>query len=120
MARIAVSAALSGGLSAAGTATSAGGDGILITHTITSRGETVTHRAQIERTRMRSELADQGGESDTVVFDRAAQIIRVVDDQAKTYAEIRSADADRVGGHMAAALADLRRQLQTALPAHRP
>jgi hypothetical protein len=119
MRRITVSAALIGVLSAAGTAARAG-DGILIAHVITSGHETVMHRAQIERTRMRSELVGQRGEKETVLFDRTAQIMRVMDDGAKTYSEVRGADSDRVGGHMAEAMADLRRQLQTASPAERP
>ena len=103
-----------------GKAGTVAGDGILITHTITSGRETATHRALIERTRIRSELIDQGGNSQTVVFDRSAQILRIVDGQAKTYSELRTADADRVGGHMAAALADLQRELKTAPPGERP
>jgi hypothetical protein len=119
MRRVTVSAALIGALSAAGTALAAG-DGILIVHVISSGNEAITHRAHIERTRVRSERVGQGGEKETVVFDRTAQILRVMDDGAKTYSEVRGADSDRVGGHMAEALADLRRQLQTASPADRP
>jgi hypothetical protein len=87
--RAGVSAAVVVVLSTGGPASAAGG-GILITHTITSGRETATHRAHIERTRIRSELMGQSGDSETVVFDRSAQIIRIVDDRAKTYSEIRT------------------------------
>src|SRR5258708_4261350 len=108
MRRITVFAALIGVLGAAGPA-GAAGDGILIVHVITSGRETVTHRALIERTRIRTEMI-QDDQKETVVFDRTAQILRVMDDGAKTYSELKVADADRVGGHMAEALRDLQRQ----------
>ena len=101
MRRITAFAALIGVLSAAGTALAAG-DGILIVHAITSGNETLTHRARIERTRVRSEVVGPGA-NEAVVFDRTAQVMRVIDYQTRTYSEISVADSDRVGGHMAGA-----------------
>src|SRR3954463_8475289 len=109
-------AAAGGVLLAAGSALAA--DAILIPHVVTSGRDTLTHRAQIERSRIRTELAG-AGERRTMVFDRAADWLRVTDDEAKTYSEIQRAEIDGVGGHMAAALRDLQRQAQTATPEER-
>src|SRR4051812_49632727 len=83
-------------------------EGILITHVVTSGRDTVTHRAQIERSRMRTELVGDG-ERQSIVFDRAADLLRVTNDEAKTYSEIQRAEIGRIGGHMAAALRDVQR-----------
>ena len=95
------------------------GDGVLITHTITSGRETGTHRALIEAARIRTEFATSDGERQSMVYDHAAGILRVIDDAAKTYSEIKSTEIDRVGGHMAFAFRDLQRQAQTAPPEER-
>ncbi|HMD35363.1 MAG TPA: hypothetical protein VKH42_10360 [Vicinamibacterales bacterium] len=95
------------------------GDGVLITHTTTSGRETMTHRALIEATRIRTEMTSNDGDRQTMVYDHAAGILRVMDDAAKTYSEITSSETDRVGGHMADAFRDLQRQAQKATPEER-
>src|SRR5215212_8604648 len=68
-------------------------DGILIVQKITSgSGAATTNQIQIENTRMRAEVAGAAGRKQTIVFDGTAQIMRMIDDDAKTYSEMSKAD----------------------------
>ena len=77
-------------------------DGILIVEKSTTGTTTRTSQAQIEKTRMRSESAGPNG---TVImtFDGAAEVLRTIDMQKKTYTEMTKADVDRMGAQMAGA-----------------
>src|SRR5262245_19635816 len=62
-------------------------DGILIVEKTTNGAATHTSQIQIEKNRMRAEVVDQNGAKQLVVFDGAAQIMRLVDLDKKTYVE---------------------------------
>jgi hypothetical protein len=94
-------------------------DGILIAQKITSGGNTTTHQSQIEKTRMRSEIAGQNGRRQTIIFDAGAQVLRIIDDQAKTYSEMTKADIDRMSTQMSAAMAQMQQQMQNLPPEQR-
>jgi hypothetical protein len=96
-------------------------DGILIVEKSTTGTATRTSQAQIEKTRMRSESAGPNG---TVImtFDGAAEVMRTIDMQKKTYTEMTKADVDRMGAQMAGAMAKLQQmqeQMKNMPPAAR-
>ena len=62
-------------------------DGILIVEKTTNGGATQTSQIQIEKNRMRAEIVDQNGAKQLVVFDGAAQVMRLFDLDKKTYME---------------------------------
>jgi hypothetical protein len=108
----AVSAALVLTAAAAGAA-----DGILIAQkTTTSSGAVATSQIQIERTRMRAEMNGPTGRTQTVIFDGDAQVMRMIDDAAKTYSEMNKADVDRLGGQMSGAMAQMQEQMKNMPP----
>jgi len=99
---------------AAGPATAA--DGVLIAQKITSsNGTTATHQTQIEKTRIRSET-DQNGKKMILLFDGAAGVLRMIDDQAKTYNEMTKEDFERIAGQMQAAMAQMKQQMDNMPP----
>jgi hypothetical protein len=83
-------------------------DGILIVQKITTgSGAPVTNEIQIEPRRMRAETSMTGGGKQVVIFDGAAQVMRVVDDAKKSYMEITKADIDAISNQLSAAMAQL-------------
>jgi hypothetical protein len=92
-------------------------DGVLIAQKMTSGNGTVTtHQVQIEKTRMRAESDAPGGRRMTMIFDGAAQVMRTIDDQAKTYTEMTKADVDRLSGQMSGAMAQMQEQMKNMPP----
>ena len=94
-------------------------DGILIVEKTTTGGKTETNQIQIEKTRMRAESTDPNGVKQVFVFDGAAQVMRVIDYDKKTYMEMTKADADRMGGQMADAMAQMQEQMKNMPPDQR-
>jgi hypothetical protein len=111
---LAVTTAL--GLSAA---PAAAANGVLIAQKVTSGTTTTTHQSQIEPTRMRSEIASSAGRKQTVVFDGAAQILRIFDDEGKTYTEMAKADLERMRGQVDATMTRLQEQMKSMPPEQR-
>jgi hypothetical protein len=92
-------------------------DGILISQKTTSASGTVTtHQIEIEKTRMRAESDAAGGRTMKVVFDGTAQVIRTIDDEAKTYTEMNKADMDRMSAQMSGAMAQIQEQMKNMPP----
>lgn len=92
-------------------------DGILIAQKMTSANGTVTtHQIEIEKTRMRAESDAAGGRKMTIVFDGTAQVMRTIDDEAKTYTEMNKADMDRMSAQMSGAMAQLQEQMKNMPP----
>jgi len=92
-------------------------DGILIAQKMTSANGTVTtHQIEIEKTRMRAESDAAGGRKTTIVFDATAQVMRTIDDEAKTYTEMNKADMDRMSAQMSGAMAQLQEQMKNMPP----
>ena len=93
--------------------------GVLIAQKVTSGTTTTTHQSQIEPTRMRSEIASSTGRKQAVVFDGAAQVLRMIDDDAKTYTEMAKADLERMRGQVDGAMAQMQEQLKNMPPEQR-
>jgi hypothetical protein len=94
-------------------------DGILIVEKTTKGGTTVTNMVQIEKTRMRAESVSASGGKQVVVFDGAAQVMRMIDVDKKTYSEMTKEDIDQLGGQMTAAMAKMEEQLKKMSPEQR-
>ena len=93
--------------------------GVLIAQKVTSGSTTTTHQSQIEQTRMRSEFVSSTGRKQTVVFDGAAQVLRMIDDEGKTYTEMSKADLDGMRGQVDGAIARLQEQMKNMPPEQR-
>jgi len=93
--------------------------GVLIAQKVTSGTTTTTHQSQIEQTRMRSEIVASTGRRQTVVFDGAAQVLRIIDDEGKTYNEMSKTDLDGMRGQMGAAMTQLQEQMKNMPPEQR-
>jgi hypothetical protein len=92
-------------------------DGVLITQTRTSAsGAVTTSQVQIEKTRMRAESDDARGRKTTMIFDGTAQVLRTIDDEAKTYSEMNKADVDKLSGQMSGAMAQMQEQMKNMPP----
>jgi hypothetical protein len=107
---------VSAGLTAA---PAAAASGVLIAQKVTNGTTTTTMQSQIEPTRMRSEIASSAGRKQTVVFDGGAQVMRMIDDDAKTYTEMSKTDLDRIRGQMDGAMAQMQEQLKSMPPEQR-
>src|SRR5437868_5641962 len=94
--------------------TVAAADGILIAQKMTSASGTVTtHQIEIEKTRMRAETDAPGGRKMTMIFDGTAQVMRTVDDDAKSYTEMSKADMEKMSAQRSGAMAQLQEQMKT-------
>jgi hypothetical protein len=93
-------------------------DGILIVEKTTTNGMTRTNQIQIEKSRLRAENDTARGKQ-IIVFDGAAQVLRTINPDAKTYNEMTKADVDRLGGQMQDATAQMQEQMKNMPPAAR-
>src|SRR5262245_47515581 len=94
-------------------------DGILVVQKITRGTTTSTYQVQIEKTRMRADMASAGGRKQVVIFDGNAQVLRLIDDEAKTYNEITKADVDQLAAQMSGAMAMMQQQMANMPPEQR-
>lgn len=100
-------------------AASEAADGILIAQkTTSSSGTTTTHQSQIEKTRMRAET-DAAGRKMTMIFDGTAQVMRTIDDAAKSYTEMTKADMEKMSAQMSGAMAQMQEQMKNMPPESR-
>lgn len=98
-------------------ATAAAADGVLVVQKMTSAsGAVSTNQVDIEKTRMRAEIAAANGRKQTMVFDGTAQVMRTIDDEAKTYTEMTRADVEQLGGQVSGAKAQLEQQMKNMPP----
>lgn len=93
-------------------------DGLLITETTTTDGNAVEHQIQLEAHRMRMESAGATGPQ-VVIFDGAAEVVRIVNEANKTYTEITKADLDRLSAQMTQMMAMMQDQLKNMPPEQR-
>ena len=92
-------------------------EGVLIAQKMTNASGTVTtHQIQIEKTRMRAETAGASGHKQTLIFDGAAQVMRMIDDEAKTYNEMTKAEFDQMGARLSGAMAQMQEQMKNMPP----
>jgi len=98
-------------------ATAGAADGILITQKMTSSSGTVTTtQVQIDKMHMRAEGSGASGRKQTIIFDGTAQVMRMIDDEAKTYSEMTKDDIDRLSGQMSGAMAQMQEQIKNMPP----
>jgi hypothetical protein len=93
-------------------------DGILITEKTTVNGTSRTNQVQIEKNRLRAENEIRG-EKQIIVFDGTAQVMRMINTDAKTYSEINKADVDRMAAQLQGAMAQMQAQMANMPPAAR-
>lgn len=92
-------------------------DGILIAQKMTgATGAVTTSQIQIEKTRMRADTAGANGRRQAMVFDSTEQVMRTIDDQAKTYTEMTKADLERMSAQMSGATARMQEQMKNLPP----
>ncbi|MEP7310839.1 MAG: hypothetical protein ABJA98_35530 [Acidobacteriota bacterium] len=95
-------------------------DGVLIVQKTTTGATAQISQTQIERNRMRAEVAGGvGGVKRVVIFDGTRQIMWLVDADKKSYSEMTKADADRMGGQLQDAMSQMQAQLANLPPAQR-
>jgi len=94
-------------------------EGVLIAQKITNGTTTTTTQSQIEKTRMRSEIATSAGRRQIIIFDGSAQVLRMLDDEAKTYTEMTKADAERTRTQVDSAVAQMQEQMKNLPPEQR-
>ena len=99
--------------------TAAAADGVLLVENSTVNGNPRTTQVQIERTRMRTEIAGPNGATQVVVFDSTKQILYTIDPVAKTYSEMTKADVDAAGAQVGDAMAQMQKALEGMPPAQR-
>jgi hypothetical protein len=99
------------------TATAGAADGILITQKMTSGGGAVTTtQVQIDNMHMRAEGSGPNGRKQTMIFDGTAQVMRMIDDEAKTYSEMTKADIEGLSGQMSGAMTQMQEQMKNLPP----
>lgn len=103
----------------AAASTAAAADGVLVVETSTVNGNPRTTQVQIERSRMRTEIAGQNGTSQVVIFDGTKQVLYMIDPAAKTYSEMTKADVDAAGAQLGDAMAQMQKALEGMPPAQR-
>lgn len=94
-------------------------DGLLIVEKTTTGARTQTSQVQIEKDRMRAEIAGQAGEKQAVVFDGVKQVMRIINYDRKSYTEMTKGDVDQMGGQMAGAMAQMQEQMKNLPPEQR-
>ena len=103
----------------AAASTAAAADGVLVVETSTVNGTPRATQIQIERSRMRTEIAGQNSATQVVVFDGTKQILYMIDPVAKTYSEMTKADVDAAGAQVGDAMAQMQKALEGMPPAQR-
>jgi hypothetical protein len=94
-------------------------DGVLIVQQATVNGKTAMNQVQLEKTRMRSDIAGPMGEKMATIFDSSKQVMWIVNYDTKSYMEMTKADIDRTGAQVNAAMSQLEEQLKNMPPAQR-
>jgi hypothetical protein len=91
-------------------------DGILLVQRTTSGTSTQTAQVQIEKTRMRTEVADPRGAMQVVIFDGTKQVLILVDVTKKTYTEVTKAQLDQISAQMQGMMAQMQAQMASMPP----
>jgi len=94
-------------------------EGFLIVETTIAGATTRTTQVQLERDRMRAEMAGPAGDTQIVIFDGPQQVLRIISVNRKAYTEMTQADADRVGERLSTAMAGVKEKLANLPPEQR-
>ena len=94
-------------------------EGFLIVETTVAGATTRTTQVQLERDRMRAEMAGPAGDTQIVIFDGPQQVLRIMSVNRKAYTEMTKADADRVGEQLSTVMATVKEKLANMTPEQR-
>jgi len=94
-------------------------EGLQIVQRVTSGPNPVTTQTQLENTRLRSEITDQKGTAQVIIFDGSKQVLYIVDNARKTYSEMTKADVDKMQAQMAGVMTQMQAALEKMPPAQR-
>ena len=94
-------------------------DGIQITQRVNSGANPTTTQMQVEATRLRTQITDQNGLSQVIIFDGQNQVMYIVDGAKKTYMEMTKADLERLQSQMQGVMAQMQAALEKMPPAQR-
>ncbi len=94
-------------------------EGLLIVQTSSIGGRTLTIQLQIEPDLMRAEMLNPAGDTQAAVFDARKQVLSLINYDKKTYAEMTTADVERIGAEMSALFAQAEEQIASMPPAER-
>jgi hypothetical protein len=100
-----------------GASTAGAQSGILIVQKISSGGADSTSQVQIDRTRMRTEMADPSGSKQVLVFDGDRQVLLMINQERKSYSEITKAEVERLGGQMQDMMAKMPPEMRAKMEA---
>lgn len=108
----AIAWALAGSLQAA--------NGLLIVEKTTGIGTTpATNQIQIESNRIRVENSGPRGEKQVVIFDGTRQVLLMIDDDRKSFAEVSKDDLERLSKQVSDLMAQIEQQLAGLPPERR-
>ena len=94
-------------------------EGFLIVQQTTTGTATRKTEVQIERERMRAEITGAPGGNRIVTFDGPQQILRIINVEGKSYAELTKDDADRMGALVNAMMAKMKEKIAALPPEQR-
>jgi len=94
-------------------------EGVLIMEKSVTGIATRTSQIQIEKDRMRAEIAGATGDTQVVVFDGPQQVMRIINNERKSYTELTKADADKMGAQVTTAMAGMKEKMDSMPPAQR-
>jgi len=94
-------------------------EGIQIVQRVTSGASPTTTQMQIESTRLRTEITDQNGASQVVIFDGTKQVLYIVDNARKTYTEMTKADMEKMQAQVQQMMTQMQAALEKMPPAQR-
>jgi len=90
--------------------------GILFVAQETRDGKTTTNQIQMDKNHVH---ADANSSGQAFIFDGTSQVMRMLNLDKKTYAEITKADVEKLGGQVNAAMAQMQEQMKNMPPEQR-
>ena len=101
-------------------AAAARAQGVLISSKVTiGTGAPTTQEMQIDRNRMRAEMADPSSGKTIMIFDGARQVMQIVSVDKKTYLEMTKATVEQMAGQLSGMMAQMEAAMANMPPAQR-
>ena len=108
-----------GALAAASPHVAWGAQGVVVVEKTTTNGTPRTSQVQMTSQRMRADVGTTAGQSQTVIFDGAKQVMYIVNVERKTYNEMTKADVDLMGAQLSGAMAQMQAAMASMSPEQR-
>src|SRR5687768_268454 len=99
-------------------ATPASAQGVVMVMRQVSGAQTTTSQTQMDRNHVRAEV-QANGESNAVVFDGSADVIRMINLSRKSYTEMSRADVQQMQQQLSGMMAKMEAQLKNLPPEQR-